>query len=74
MEEVDAVAELETGDVEVVEDGPEGADIGDASQELEAGFVATIRVCFVGGVGAAVRGYFGRRAILSIVPEVPAVY
>jgi len=36
FEEVDAVAEREEGEVEVVEEGPEGADVGDLGEEDQA--------------------------------------
>lgn len=73
LEEVHAVAEREEGGVEVVEEVPEGADVvygGEAHETL-----------FVGGaVGYGVVGGGGLRAVgvdlaavLTVVPEVPAV-
>lgn len=68
LEEVHAVAEREEGGVEVVEEVPEGADVvyfGEAHEAL-----------FVGGAGVVGGGRLRAvcvAAVLTVVPEVPAV-
>lgn len=66
LEEVHAVPQGESGGVEVVEDGPEGADVVDGGEADEAVFVRAGRRGVVGVVGGG--------AVLSVVPEVPAVH
>ena len=45
VEEVDGIAEGQGGDVEVVEDVPEGADVGDGSQVNQSVFVVVRWFC-----------------------------
>ena len=69
MEEVHAVAQLESADVEVVEDVPEFAHVVDVGEDFEAVFVGV----FAGGGGGGGGLLLLLRAVLPVVPEVPAV-
>ena len=69
MEEVHAVAQLESTDVEVVEDVPELAHVVDVGEDFEAVFVGVLAG---GGGGGGLLLLL--RAVLSVVPEVPAVH
>lgn len=74
LEEVHAVAEGQQGGVEIVEEVPEGADVVYRGEAHEAFFVGgAVDGCgVVGGGGLRVVGV-DLAAILTVVPEVPAV-